>query len=182
LLERQDTLDTIYGTHRVIKDPAQRNGLGYRFYHFSDVNSAIRRTVWQATGFPEELKVFEDLGIAKRILDSGWKIVYEPHAAVIHSHNHTTIGLFKRYFDIGYTLKLLKIWDAPGTRISLGRDAWKLIQKKLVQKKIGRTNKASAGKGIQQDLAKSFGMFLGLNQACLPLVLKRRLSAFRVFG
>ena len=31
----------------------------------------------------------------------------------IHSHNHSTLGLFKRYFDIGYTLKQLKIWDAP---------------------------------------------------------------------
>ena len=177
-MERQDTLDTIYGAQKVVKDPAHRNGLGYRFYHFSNVNSAIRRSVWQATQFPEELKVFEDIGIAKRILDSGWKIVYEPEAAVIHSHNHSTLGLFKRYFDIGYTLKLLKIWDAPGTRSSLSRDAWKLIQKK-----IRRTEeKQSAGEGIQQDLAKSAGLFLGLNQACLPLALKRRLSAFRVFG
>ena len=177
-VERQDTLDTIYGNHKVVKDPAHRNGLGYRFYHFSNVNSAIRRCVWQATQFPEELKVFEDMGIAKRILDSGWKIVYDPEAAVIHSHNHSTLGLFKRYFDIGYTLKLLKIWDAPGTRSSLSRDAWRLIQKK-----IRRTeDKQSAGEGIQQDLAKSAGLFLGLNQACLPLALKRRLSAYRVFG
>ena len=177
LLERQDTFDIIYGTHRVVKDPSQSNGLGYRFYHFSDVNSAIRRTVWQETGFPEDLKVFEDIGIAKRILDSGWKIVYEPEAAVVHSHNHSTVGLFKRYFDIGYTLKLLKIWDASGIRGSLWRDGCKLIQRKF-----DRTNRQqSAGKGIQQDLAKSLGMFLGLNQACLPLAVKRHFSAFGVF-
>lgn len=175
--ERHDTLDTIYGPKRVIKDPAHRNGLGYRFYHFSDANAAIRRNVWQATRFPEDLKVFEDMGIAKRILDAGWKIVYEPEAAVIHSHNHSTLGLFKRYFDIGYTLKRLKIWDAPGTRESLSRDAWKLIEKKL--KRSGVRNN---GNGIQQDLAKSFGLFLGLNQQHLPLALKRHLSAFRVFG
>src|ERR1035438_8215263 len=35
--------------------------------------------------------------------------------------------------------------------------------------------------GIRQDIAKSVGLFLGLNQSYLPLVLKRRLSAFRVF-
>jgi len=177
-VERQDTLDTVYGANKLVKDPAHRNGMGYRFYHFSDVNSAIRRSVWAATPFPEDLKVFEDLGIAKRILDSGWKIVYEPEAAVIHSHNHSTFGLFKRYFDIGYTLKLLNIWDAPGIRRSLSRDAWKLIERKI--RRI-RENQ-SAGNGIQQDLAKSIGLFLGLNQACLPLPLKRRLSAFGVFG
>jgi hypothetical protein len=53
----------------------------------------------------------------------------------------------------------------------------------LIQKKIRRTeDKQSAGEGIQQDLAKSAGLFLGLNQGCLPLALKRRLSAYRVFG
>jgi rhamnosyltransferase len=181
LAERQDTLDTVYGAHKFVKDPQHRNGLGYRFYHFSDANAAIRRSVWQATRFPEDLKVFEDLGIAKRILDSGWKIVYEPEASVYHSHNHTTLGLFKRYFDIGYTLRRLKIWDAPGTRKSLSRDAWKMLKKKFSGARTLST-KRRPGEGIQQDIAKSFGLLLGLNQACLPLILKRHLSAFRVFG
>lgn len=178
--ERQEALDTVYGKARVVKDPAHRNGLGYRFYHFSDANAAIRRDVWEKTQFPEHLKVFEDLGLAKRVLDRGWKIVYEPEAAVIHSHDHDTLGLLKRYFDIGYTLKLLKIWDAPGTRKSLLRDAFR-----MVKEKVGRSHRDSAArsvrKGLQQDFAKSLGMFLGLNQNCLPLAVKRRLSAFRVF-
>jgi rhamnosyltransferase len=179
--ERYDTMDTIYGLDKIVKDPAKRNGLGYRFYHFSDANAAIRRNVWQATRFPEDLKVFEDLGIAKRILDNGWKIVYEPEASVYHSHNHGTLALFKRYFDIGYTLKLLKIWDAPGTKQSLWRDAWKLLLRKIKRTRSGQTAE-TAGQGIQQDLAKSVGLFLGLNQSHLPITLKRHLSAFRVFG
>src|SRR5665213_2917811 len=48
--------------------------LGYKYYHFSSVNAAIRKEVWQATRFPEDLKVFEDVGIAKRILEAGWSI------------------------------------------------------------------------------------------------------------
>lgn len=176
--ERRDTFDVLYGTHRFVKDPAHRNGLGYRFYHFSDVNAAILRSVWEATRFPEDLKVFEDLGIAKLILDRGWKIVYEPEAAVFHSHNHNTLGLFRRYFDIGYTLKLLKIWDAPGTRSSLRRDAWKMLKKKL-------RPVDDSGRRPYEELAshivKSFGLFLGLNQYYLPLTIKRHLSASRVF-
>jgi rhamnosyltransferase len=178
-MERQDALGAIYGERRIVKDPAHRNGLGYRFYHFSDVNAAIRRKVWQATGFPEDLKVFEDLGIAKRILDAGWKIVYEPEACVFHSHHHTTIGLFKRYFDIGYTLKRLQIWDAPGTRSSLLQDVRKLLENKLRRTK-GNGESRGIALGIVQDIAKSAGLFLGLNQGYLPSSLKRHLSAYRV--
>jgi rhamnosyltransferase len=180
-LERQDALDAIYGEQKVVKDPNHRNGMGYRFYHFSDVNAAIRRGVWDAVRFPEELKVFEDLGIAKRILDGGWKIVYDPGSAVFHSHSHTTVGLFKRYFDIGYTLKFLRIWDAPGTRTSMLKDVCKLLKQKMIRAG-GRGRVGLAGRGIGQDIAKSAGLFLGLHQSYLPLIVKRRLSAFRVFG
>ncbi len=179
-LERSHALDAVYGDIKLVKDPANRNGMGYRFYHFSDANAAIRRTAWDAVRFPEELKVFEDLGIAKRLLDSGWKIIYEPEAAVFHSHQHTTVGLFKRYFDIGYTLKLLQIWDAPGTKKSMVRDMFKLVKGKL--QRVGpNDSRKSTGHGIRQDIAKSLGIFLGLNQNCLPLPVKRRLSAYRVF-
>jgi GT2 family glycosyltransferase len=180
-VERQEALDAVYGDEKIIKDPAQSNGVGYRFYHFSDANAAIRRSVWEALRFPEDLKVFEDLGIAKRILDSGWKIVYDPKAAVLHSHRHSTVGLFKRYFDIGYTLKLLKIWDAPGTRESMLKDLWKLLKRKI--RRTGKVApKRSARTGIGQDIAKSAGLILGLHQNRLPLLLKRHLSAYRVFG
>jgi rhamnosyltransferase len=178
-LERQDALDAVYGEERIVKDPAHRNGQGYRFYHFSDANSALRRSVWEKTHFPEDLKVFEDLGIAKRILDAGWKIVYEPEASVFHSHHHTTMGLFKRYFDIGYTFQRLQISDAPGMRSSLLRDGRKILGKKLQRFKTSGGGRR-AGAAIGQDIAKSVGLFLGLNQDYLPSVLKRHLSAYGV--
>jgi rhamnosyltransferase len=179
-LEREDALSALYGAQKMIKDPACRNRRGYLFYHFSDVNAAIRRSVWESTLFPENLKVFEDLGIAKLMLDAGWKIIYDPAAPVFHSHKHTTAGLFKRYFDIGYTLKLLKIWDMPGTKQSMLRDASHLLTKKI--NNLGNDRRVrSLNHGIRQEIVKSAGMFLGLNQACLPLSLKRHLSAFQVF-
>ncbi len=179
-LERQEVFDTVYGDRRIIKDPAHRNSLGYRFYHFSDVNSAIRRSVWRATQFPEDLRVFEDLGIAKRILDAGWKIVYEPEAGVFHSHHHSAVDLFKRYFDIGYTLKRLQIWDAPGTQASLWRDGWRLFRNKL-RNVTQRKSHEGVSAALGQHLAKSAGLFLGLNQHRLPHAVKRHLSANHVY-
>lgn len=178
--EREGTFDLIYGDQKIVKDPAYRNGAGYRFYHFSDVNAAIRRKIWEKTPFPEELKTFEDLGIAKRILDNGWKIVYEPEAAVFHSHVYTARQLFKRYFDIGYTLKRLEIWDAPGTRASMMRDFKHLLARRLFEnRKNGRPRKRSAA--IVQDIAKSAGLVLGANERYLPLGLKKNMSSYRVF-
>lgn len=177
--EREDALGTVYGEERLVKEASTRERLGYRYYHMSTVNAAIRRDVWAATKFPEELKVFEDLGIAKRILDSGLKIVYEPRASVYHSHKHTTAGLFKRYFDIGYTLRHLGIWNA-GTKASLLRDGWKLVRGK-VTRFDGNGNSRKVAASLSQDLAKSAGMFLGLNERYLPLRVKRRMSAFRVY-
>lgn len=179
-VERQDTLNAVYGDQKIVKDPAHRNGMGYRFYHFSDVNAAIRRSVWEKTPFPEDLKTFEDLGIAKRILNNGWKIIYEPDAAVFHSHNHTTLGLFKRYFDIGYTLKRLEIWDAPGTRRSMLRDFSKLVRRQLSGAQ-GRAGARVKGVAIVQDIAKSTGLLLGANQRYLPLLVKRHLSSHGVY-
>lgn len=176
--ERQTALNTMYGTDRVVKEPSSKQSLGYRYYHFSDANAAIRRTVWEATHFPEELKVFEDLGIAKRILDKGWHIVYEPNAGVIHSHNHTTFELFRRYFDIGYTFQRLGILDEL-THDSMVKEAKKLIKRKLQ----GTGNGVSAAAGdIRKDVAKSAGFWLGSHEKYLPVPVKRRLSAHRIFS
>jgi rhamnosyltransferase len=179
-VERHDTFETVYGEQRIVKDPAHRNGLGYRFYHFSDVNSAIRRSVWESNPYPEDLKMFEDLAIAKRILDAGWKIVYEPDAPVFHSHHYSAKQLFKRYFDIGYTFRELQIWDAPGTRSTLFRDFRNLVSKQVSRAtKDGKRHKGRAAVG--QSLAKSAGLLLGLNHSFLPLPLKRHLSSYRAF-
>lgn len=178
-LERQHALDAVYGGERLVKDPSRDPEFGYRYYHFSTVNAAIRRSVWQSTPFPEDIKVFEDLGIAKRILDSGGKIVYEPRAAVFHSHNHTTMGLFKRYFDAGVIWKQLGIWN-DRTRASMLRDMGRLVRRKLSRSgRNGSSQRTTASLG--QDLGKAAGLFLGLHEQYLPLPLKRRFSAFRLF-
>jgi len=77
----------------------------------------LELTVWAATRFPEELKVFEEVGIAKRILDSGWSIVYMPEAAVYHSHDFPFDILFKRYFDIGVVYQRLGILNSAHVRL-----------------------------------------------------------------
>jgi rhamnosyltransferase len=175
-LERQVVLATIYGDERIVKEPSRKRELGYRYYHLSTVNAAVRKDVWESTRFPEELKIYEDVGIAKRILDAHWKIVYEPAAVVYHSDNHTLKDLFKRYFDLGVIWKQLGMWE-DSAKSSLLRDGWRLLGRKLTTR--------SRGSGrlhlIVQDTAKYTGLILGKNESLLPQYIKRRMSGVRLF-
>ncbi|MFB6108561.1 MAG: glycosyltransferase family 2 protein [Haloplanus sp.] len=55
-------------------------------FAFSNSNCAVRKRVWEANGFDEQLAYAEDNHWARRILRRGHEIVYEPDAAVYHSH------------------------------------------------------------------------------------------------
>jgi len=180
-LERQVVLGAVYGVNKIVKEPSRKQDLGYLYYFLSTANAAIRKDVWAATGFPEELRVYEDIGIAKRILDGGWKIVYEPDAAVYHSHNHSLTVLFKRYFDGGVVRKQLGIWDR-NTKSSMFRDGWRLLRSKLALGKGNTGNGSVRFVSIAQDTVKYAAMVLGRNEHLIPLAMKRRMSAFRLFG
>lgn len=180
-LERQVVLATMYGDVKIVKEPSRKRELGYRYYHLSTVNAAFRKNVWESTGFPEELKIFEDVGIAKRILDSGWKIVYEPTATVYHSDNHSPKELFKRYFDLGVIWKQLGMWDDT-TKATLFRDGWQLLCRKLTAGDVKGGRTPARFSSLVQDTAKYAGMMLGKHERHLPLRIKRRMSGVRLFN
>lgn len=178
-IERRDVLDTMYGPTRVVKSAACRAKLGYRYYHFSTVNCAIRKKVWQQTGFPQDMNVCEDVAIAARILDVGWKIVYEPDAAVYHSHEFSAARLFRRYFDIGVVYRRLNIWSGINQSM-LFRDGLRSVRAKL-DISGNHYGIVARGGGICQDAAKFAGLVLGRNERWLPRAVKRRLSMFGLF-
>jgi rhamnosyltransferase len=177
-LERRSAFAVIYGESRIVKMPMDGIGLGYKYYHFSNANSAIRKSVWEATRFPEEFRVFEDVGIAKRILDAGWSVVYEPAAAVYHSHDFPLGTLFKRYFDIGVVYQRLGIWDKR-SRESLWRDGWNAFKGKLMLFKEERSE--ATGSSLVQDVGKYVAVQLGRNERLLPRALKKKLSLYGLF-
>jgi rhamnosyltransferase len=178
-LERRMVLDTVYGPQKIVKEPSRRQDLGYRYYHFSTVNAAIRKSVWSATQFPEDLKVFEDVGIAKRILDDGWKIVYEPSASVYHSHDHNLRGLFKRYFDMGVVYSRLHLLDEGG-KSSMFRAGLRSLRHKVARRN-GNDAYREAVTSVLYNAGKYAGFVLGRNEKLVPLALKKRWSAFGLF-
>lgn len=53
---------------------------------FHNANSMIRRDIWEKIPFDEAVSNIEDRVWAKKVLESGYKIVYEPEAGVYHYH------------------------------------------------------------------------------------------------
>jgi rhamnosyltransferase len=178
-LERRSAFAVMYGEARIVKMPMDGIGLGHKYYHFSNANSAIRKKVWEATRFPDDLKVFEDVGIAKRILDSGWSIVYEPAAAVCHSHEFPLDILFKRYFDIGVVYQRLGIWN-DRSRASLWRDGWSGFKGKLFSL-LKEERPEGTGSSLIQDVGKYVAIQLGRNERLLPRAVKKKLSLYSLF-
>lgn len=64
---------------------------------FDDVSSCVRRSVWQKHPF-RPVSFGEDLDWSERVVKAGYKIVYEPASAVIHSHDRTAVYEMKRAY------------------------------------------------------------------------------------
>ncbi len=63
---------------------------------FSNAASAIRRSLWEKHPFDEKLPYCEDWEWARSMLMLGYTVVYEPHAAVYHSHNESLRVVYHR--------------------------------------------------------------------------------------
>jgi rhamnosyltransferase len=70
----------------------------------SNVNSAIKKDVWQKFRFSEDIVLAEDKEFAKRVLSAGWKIVYQPGAVVYHAHDFSLRSIFQRSVGAGEAL------------------------------------------------------------------------------
>jgi rhamnosyltransferase len=69
----------------------------YLFCNFDNVCSCIRKSVWEKIPF-EETYFAEDIGWSKKVLEAGFAIVYEPEAAVYHSHNRSAWHEYQRTY------------------------------------------------------------------------------------
>lgn len=79
--------------------PAGRRSLAL----FDNVSSCVRRSVWER--FPFDKTPFgEDVRWGKKVVEAGYKIVYEPRSAVYHSHERGALYDVRRYYAEGLVL------------------------------------------------------------------------------
>jgi rhamnosyltransferase len=84
-----------------LREPARLEDLHpferYRLIAFDDVASCVRKSVMERIPF-EKRQFGEDIAWAKQAVLAGWKIVNDPGAVVIHSHNSPVLYEFRRVF------------------------------------------------------------------------------------
>jgi rhamnosyltransferase len=94
-------LDFMYGASPRIQRLGGIEELSFEQTLFSNVNSAIPRRVWEANPFRDNVTMSEDQEWSRRMLLAGQTIVYEPGAAVRHSHAYSLRAAFRRFYDSG---------------------------------------------------------------------------------
>ena len=83
------------------RDVADKNAFYLEHVYISDVTSAISSEVWDAIRFDDDVDMSEDKDFAFRAVERGETVVYEPEAAVYHSHYYDLNSLFARRFNDG---------------------------------------------------------------------------------
>jgi rhamnosyltransferase len=108
---------------REMKDEATYEWLSpmekYMFCNFDNVCSAISRKAWEALPLGES-NFGEDIEWCLHSLKAGWKIIYQPTAAVIHSHDRSVFYEHKRtYVCHGKLYELFGLCCVPSRKAAL---------------------------------------------------------------
>ena len=110
--------------------------LGLKTFFFSDASSAIDTNIFKKlNGYDgKNLPISEDMYIAYKIINNGYKIKYCSESVVYHSHNFTLKEVYERYKLTGKFFKENSYLDNYGTNKSGGGLA-KYILKRAIQDK-----------------------------------------------
>lgn len=101
-IERYTRMNNYPDESRVVSK-ADIDRLGIMTFFFSDAASAISLKVYKELKAYDEkdLLTNEDMYFAYKLINAGYRIMYNSEAVVIHSHDYKFKELFKRYFDQG---------------------------------------------------------------------------------
>lgn len=146
---------------------------GLRAAFCTDTNAAYRVSMLKGLGgFPEPCIVNEDMAAAAALLDAGFSLMYEPRAAIIHSHHYGLREQFQRYFDIG-------VFFADNRRLrAMGRAPMNALW--YVRKHLAEVFR-EGGVGllipwILDAVARGAGVVTGRNYRWVPSSLRRHFS------
>ena len=108
--------------------------LGLNTFFFSDASSAIKKDVFvELNGYDNKhLPISEDMYIAHKLIQNGYKIKYCHKSEVIHSHDFTLKEIYDRYKLTGQFFKQNSYLDKYGTNKSGGGLA-KYVLKRAIQ-------------------------------------------------
>lgn len=120
------TRELNYPEEEYIKSKESIKDMGLRTFFFSDASSAISTKIFKELGgYDHKNFMFdEDMYIAHKIINNGYKIKYCAKSVVYHSHKLTLKQTFNRYKDQGMFFKQNPEMDNYNTNSS----GWRLAK------------------------------------------------------
>lgn len=100
------------------------------FLAFQSISCAIKKDFILNYPF-QNIEFGEDLEWSKRIMEKGFKIIFEPRSTVLHSHNfyYSFVETFKKYFDDArLNNHLLNIWSWQNFPMLVGHVLYKVLK------------------------------------------------------
>ena len=163
---------------------AARELMGPRAY-FTDANGCIARQAWEEVRFPD-VHYAEDHALSLAMLGAGYAKVYEPGAAVIHSHEYSPWGWLRRSFDEARAMQDVYDWVEPlkpwTTTLNVwgrvGAD-WRFMRAHGCGGSGRRGAIAPLARSTVHQSVRVAGAMLGSRSGRLPPALVRRLSLER---
>jgi len=175
LPSEQYYLEFLYGPEPRVQRAGQQEELTLETTMFSNANAAYHREALDAFPFADDLRWAEDQDFVRRALFAGRTVVYEPRAAVLHSHPYTIRTAFDRFFDSGL--------GARRTYLAGGPPARRALTSSLRRYAIGELrwlwdegHAAQIPYAVVYELAKLAGMQLGIHGDLIPQRVKARLG------
>jgi rhamnosyltransferase len=169
-------LDFLYGPTPRTQRLTSGDELTFEATLFSNVNSAIPRTLWEAFPFADDIVMSEDQEWSRRVLRAGYGIAYEPEAAVYHSHAYSVLSAMQRFFDSGVSADRSYV-DGAESSAALRKAGLRYAQGELTWLWTTGQRRWIPYTAVY-ELAKFTGLQLGRRHRLLPTALKSRISAY----
>ncbi len=160
-------LDFLYGPTPRVQRLSRLAELTFEQTLFSNVNSAIPRRLWESYPFGDDVAMSEDQEWSRRVLLAGHAIVYEPRAAVRHSHSYTLGAAFRRFYASGASAD--RSYVAGGASRTALRRAMARYAAGELRWLWATGQRRWLPYAVAYELAKAAGLQLGLRRGRLPL-------------
>jgi len=149
---------------------------------FTDANACIARGAWEHVPF-RDAPYAEDRLLALDMLRAGYAKAYVPEAAVVHSHEYSSLQELRRSFDEWRGLREVYGWREPARPAELVRrmrgelaDARRVIAGRPLDRAARRATLAAV---TRRHVVRLVGAMLGSRADRLPGAVRRRLSLER---
>jgi len=147
---------------------------------FTDANGCVAREAWERVPF-RDVPYAEDQLLAVEMRRAGYAKVFQPDAAVLHSHDYPPLALFRRYFDEFRGLHEVYGWVEPARpRRTLGRVRREVRRDvAFVRAENGATARAAMLGSLRHHTIRAAGSLIGSRADRLPPALRRACSLER---